>query len=287
LTPLDSLYELDRGADIPLPSELGALYGRLRFPPHPGRPYVIANFVSTLDGVVSLNAPGRTGGGPISGNNRQDHMVMGLLRAAADAVLVGAGTLRSNPAHLWTAPHICSSLAGPYEVLRSTLGKSGPPLNVIVTARGEIDPDVRVFRSGEVPVLIVTTAEGLTRIRGVGLSPSVEVVAVQGAGMLTARSILDAVGRVRTSDMLLVEGGPRLLGDFFAESCVDEQFLTLAPQVAGRDDPMDRPGLVAGKTFAPDHPVWGTLVSVKRGENHLFLRYAFSTPARAGIREDD
>jgi riboflavin biosynthesis pyrimidine reductase len=285
LTPLDSLYDLDRGADVSLPPELGALYGRLRFPPHAGRPYVIANFVSTLDGIVSLNAPGRAGGGPISGFNPHDHMVMGLLRAAADAVLVGAGTLRSNPGHLWTAPYICPSLAGPYEALRSTLGRPDPPLTVIVTARGEIDPSLRVFQSGEVPVLILTNTRGLTRIRGLGLPQSVQVVAVQAAGRLTARSILDAVGCVRPSDVLLVEGGPHLLGDFFAESCVDEQFLTLAPQVAGRDSCVDRPGLVAGRTFAPDHPLWGTLVSVKRREDHLFLRYAFSVPAQAGIQE--
>jgi riboflavin biosynthesis pyrimidine reductase len=262
-----------------LPPELVALYGPLQFPPHPGRPYVIANFVSSLDGVVSLNIPGQAGGGPISGFNPHDRMVMGLLRAAADAVLVGAGTLRSVPAHVWTAQYIYPALAGPYQTLRSTLGKSGPPLNVIITARGEIDPNLRVFQSGEVPVLIVTSTQGLRHTRRLGLPQSVQVVAVQGAGSLSVRSILDAVDRVRSSDLLLVEGGPHLLGDFFAESCVDEQFLTLAPQVAGRDGSGARPGLVAGRVFAPEHPLWGTLVSVKRGGNHLFLRYAFSTSA--------
>ena len=69
--------------------------------------------------------------------------------------------------------------------------------------------------------------------------------------------------------------------DFFAERRIDEQFLTLAPQVAGRDGLPARPGLVAGKLFAPDHPLWGTLIGVKRGGSHLFLRYAFST--RAGL----
>ncbi len=285
LTPLEPLYDADRGEDVVLPPELAALYGRLQFPPHPDRPYVIANFVSTLDGIVSLSVPGQAGDGLISGFNEHDRMVMGLLRAAADAVLVGAGTLRSVPAHVWTAPYIYPALAGPYQALRSTLGKPDPPLNVIITVRGEIDPNLRVFQSGEVPVLIVTNTRGLTRICGLGLPQSVQVVAVQDTGRLTARSVLDAVGRVRSSDVLLVEGGPHLLGDFFAESFVDEQFLTLAPQVAGRDSSVDRPGLVAGRTFAPEHPLWGTLVSVKRGENHLFLRYAFSVPAHVDIQE--
>ena len=96
---------------------------------------------------------------------------------------------------------------------------------------------------------------------------------------LSARSILAAVNRVRPSELILVEGGPHLLGDFFAEQCLDEQFLTLSPQVAGRNGAPARPGLVAGKRFAPEHPLWGTLVGVKRGGSHLFLRYAFSSVA--------
>jgi riboflavin biosynthesis pyrimidine reductase len=63
--------------------------------------------------------------------------------------------------------------------------------------------------------------------------------------------------------------------DFLAEQCLDELYLTLAPQIAGRDGSIERPGLVAGKSFAPEHPLWGTLTGVKRGGNHLFLRYAF------------
>lgn len=282
LTPLEPLYDVERGESVALPPELAALYGRLQFPRHPERPYVIANFVSTLDGIVAFSEPGHTGGGPISGFNEHDRMVMGLLRAAADAVLVGAGTLRSGPAHVWTAPHIYPALADSYQALRSSLGKSDPPLNVIVTARGEIDPSFRVFQSGEVPVLIVTSTQGLKRIRALGLPRSVQAVAVQDAMRLNVRSILDAVDRVRSSRVLLVEGGPHLLADFFAESCVDEQFLTLAPQVAGRDGPGERPGLVAGRTLAPEHPLWGTLVSVKRGGSHLFLRYAFSPKTEHG-----
>jgi riboflavin biosynthesis pyrimidine reductase len=75
--------------------------------------------------------------------------------------------------------------------------------------------------------------------------------------------------------VVLVEGGPHLMGDFFAEGLLDELFLTLAPQVAGRDGHSERPGFVSGKTFAPDKPLWGTLVSAKRGGSHLFLRYSF------------
>src|SRR6266516_3406713 len=81
LVPLETLYDMEHGNNLSLPPDLAALYGRLQFPLHPGRPYVIGNFVSTLDGVVTLNIPGQAGGGPISGFNPHDHLVMGLLRA--------------------------------------------------------------------------------------------------------------------------------------------------------------------------------------------------------------
>jgi hypothetical protein len=65
-----------------------------------------------------------------------------------------------------------------------------------------------------------------------------------------------------------------------AERFLDELFLTLAPQIAGRDRSVERPGLVAGKRFAAEHPLWGTLIGVKRGGSHLFLRYTFETVER-------
>ena len=48
------------------------------------------------------------------------------------------------------------------------------------------------------------------------------------------------------ASIILVEGGPQLMGDFFAEQHLDELFLTLAPQIAGRNDSSDRPGLLPG-----------------------------------------
>ena len=258
------------------------LYGPLRFPPHPDRPYIIGNFVTSLDGVAALDTPGHEGGGPISGRDPHDRMVMGLLRAVADAVVVGAGTQRqADPRHLWTAGYIDPALADTYQALRARLGKSSPPLNVVITARGEIDPDRRLFRSGEVPVLIITTVAGSRRLQGLGLSPAVQVAVSEAPGRLSARSIVDAVGHIHPSNVVLVEGGPHLLGDFLVEELLDELFLTLAPLVAGRDGAATRPGLVAGRIFAPEHPLWATLVGVRRGGSHLFLRMC---SARRGER---
>jgi riboflavin biosynthesis pyrimidine reductase len=277
LAPLATLYDVGRGDELPLPSELAALYGPLRLPGPETRPCVIGNFVTTLDGVVSLNAPGQGGGGEISGFNQHDHMVMGILRAAADAVIVGAGTLRASPRHLWIAEYIYRPLAKAYEDLRRRLGKTALPLNVIVTARGELDLQLPVFQTEEIPVLIVTTATGERRLRMQPLPARIQVAAAKGTDVLSARSILEAVARARRCNVILTEGGPHLIGDFFAEKCLDELFLTLAPQIAGRADALERPGLVAGRAFAPQHALWGRLTSLKRGGDHLFLRYAFES----------
>ncbi len=275
LTPLETLLGVEQGDDLPLPDKLAGLYGRLRFPPT-GERYAISKFVTTLDGVVALMVPGHESGGAISGNNQYDRMVMGILRAVSDAVVVGAGTLRSVPEHLWTAEYIFPSLADEYVQLRTSLGKPEPPLNVIVSGSGNLVPNFRVFRSQEVPVLIVTTPSGAKRIEALSMPRSVKVIAVEKDGPVGAGAILNATNEARHSNIVLVEGGPMLMGDFFAERRLHELFITLAPQVAGRDGSVERPGLVSGKRFAPEDPRWGTLVGAKRAGDHLFLRYAFT-----------
>ena len=71
-----------------------------------------------------------------------------------------------------------------------------------------------------------------------------------------------------------------MLGEFYARRLVDEQFLTLAPQIAGREDDDGRLSLVMGHAFPPGSARWGTLTDVRRSASHLFLRYTFrSSPA--------
>lgn len=282
LPPLDSLFEEKDGKELPLPAELAAFYGPLRLPihsRHSGRPYVLGNFVTTLDGVVSLQAPGQKGGGEISGNNRHDHAIMGLLRAIADAIVVGAGTLRDSPGHRWTPAQVAPAYADAFSQLRITLGKQEMPLSVFVTTSGNISLSMTALQTPGIPVLIVTTAQGAQRIRAQQVPQWVQVAEVEAdsEGSIDARTILQAVHQLRRCDIILTEGGPLLLGNFLAARVLDELFLTLAPQIAGRDEQTGRPGLVAGQVFAPQHPLWGELVSVKRSESHLFLRYRFAT----------
>lgn len=275
LAPLHPLFDATEGQDLPLPVELADLYGQLRFPVHPDRPHVVGNFVTTLDGVVSLGLPGKADGRAISGSNAHDRLVMGLLRAAADAVVVGAGTFRASAKRRWTAENAYPPFADAYRTVRERLGKTEPPLDVVVTAGGDLDFDQPTPRPAAAPALVVTTEEGARTLRGRRLPPAVQVVEA-GSVSLGTREVLDVVGRVRPSRLILVEAGPRLMADFVAERCLDELFLTLAPQIAGRDGGVERPGLVAGRRFAPDDPRWGTLVSLKRAGSHLFLRYALA-----------
>jgi riboflavin biosynthesis pyrimidine reductase len=276
LAPLETLYEMKRGTLLPLPPSLSRLYGRLRMPRARARPHVFSNFVTTLDGVVSLNVKGHASGADISGWSAEDRMVMGLLRAIADVVIVGAGTLAVDRHHVWTAEGIFPRLADEYRRLRAALGKRGPPLHVIVSGSGQLDLGLRVFSSGEVPALVVTTAAGARQLRKQTVPDSVEIRGVRSTvGAIRARSILGEVRRVSAGKLILVEGGPRLLGDFYADHLLDEQFLTLAPQLVGRDAGDRRISLVMGKSFAPRNPLWGTLADLRRGGSHLFLRYSF------------
>jgi riboflavin biosynthesis pyrimidine reductase len=276
LDPFEVLYASNRGPALPLPPELAQLFGQLEFPPHAGHPLVIGNFVSTLDGVVALDATNTgSGGGEISGFDQHDAALMGLLRAVADAVIVGAGTLRAAPDHRWTARFIYPPLAPVYQQLRYSLGTSEPPLNVIVTAGGNLDLSLPVYQSGEVPVLIVTTRAGANRLNDQAAPPWVKVEIAGSQDSVSAAAVLQATLRHRPCDLILTEGGPRLMGSFFAERLLDELFLTLAPQVAGRDGSVERPSFVSGMQFAPPQPIWGTLVDVRRSGSHLFLRYAF------------
>ena len=90
-----------------MPEELQGRYGgTLLVPLRTDRPTVIANFVSTIDGIVALGPGQLSGGGLISGFHEPDRFVMGLLRALADVIVVGAGTLRGSSGHGWTAERV-------------------------------------------------------------------------------------------------------------------------------------------------------------------------------------
>jgi len=276
LKSLETLYETRRGRLLPLPPRLVRLYGRLRMPLTRRRSYVISNFVTTLDGVVSLNEKGHASGGDISGFSAEDRAVMGLLRAVVDVIIVGSGTLEVDRRHVWTAERIYPPFANDYRRLRRALGKDATPLMVVVTGSGKLDLSLPLFASGEMRSLIVTSGGGAKRLRKQKIPELVGICTARGGNAISAKAILDRVRRVNSGKLILVEGGPRLVGDFFAAGLLDEQFLTLAPQVAGREEGDRRLSLVMGRRFAPRDPLWGKLTDLRRSGSHLFLRYVFS-----------
>jgi riboflavin biosynthesis pyrimidine reductase len=266
-----------RGLPLPMPPNLSRLYGAFRLPTPRARLHVFSNFVSTLDGVVSLQVKGHSGGGDISGFSGQDRMVMGLLRAAADAIIVGSGTLAADPEHLWTPQAICPELGDDYRRLADAMAKPRSALNVIVSAEGTVNLRLPVFASGKVAAMIITTARGAKRLQRLGVPNAVQLHAIRRrSGEIPAADILRAVGRAITGKRVLVEGGPRLLSTFYKARLIDEQFLSLAPQLSGREVGDARMSLVMGKTFAPRDPLWGQLIDVRQGSRLLFLRYSFA-----------
>lgn len=248
-------------------------------PPASVRPHVIGNFVTTLDGVVSFTLPGKSGGGDISGFNEGDRFIMGLLRASADAVLVGAATLReAGSRHLLTAQSVSPSFGEAYGRYRQgVLRKSPYPISVIVSGSGSVDLDRATFRTPELRAVIITSEAGREQLRGKGVEalPSTEVRVIHApATVLPAPAILDLLWREFDVRLLLHEGGPGLFGSFVAEGLVDEFFLTIAPQLAGRKTGTKRPGMIEGVEFLPQNAPWLDLLSVKQSGDHLYLRHA-------------
>ena len=269
---LFSAQAVGRRRGGPLPPDLARRYDAdLSIALRPDRPTIVSNFVSTIDGVVSFDTQGRTGGREVSGASEPDRFLMGLVRATADAVLNGAGTVRSGK-HGWTPSALHPGSAAAYDDWRHTLGLPSQPTAVIVTGSGSIDADHPGLHDPEVPVVIVTTETGSARLRRLGLPAGVEVVAV-GAGELVDPAALIDVFRDRDLDLVVCEGGPTLLGGLLGAKLIDELFLTVSPQIAGRSDAAPRLSLAEGVGFSIADAPWARLESVMRADSHLFLRY--------------
>jgi riboflavin biosynthesis pyrimidine reductase len=243
-------------------------------------PTIVANFVTTIDGVVAFDTAGRTGGREVSGGFEPDRFLMGLLRATADAVLVGGGTVRSGSGHVWTPDHVHPASAADFAAWRDQLGLSArQPTTVMVTAGGGIASDHPALHRSDVPVLIVTTGTGARRLARSALQPNVEVIAVADVDDQIDPSALRSVLADRGFSLVVCEGGPTLFGGLVGAGLIDELFLTVAPQLAGRTDAMPRLALVEGVGYEAGSAPWVRLSSVLRSGSHLFLRYAMTDPS--------
>lgn len=265
----DVLLDREETAGDGLPEPFRAVYGGDWRIPAGDEPYVCVNFCTARDGRVSFSEPGHVGGGDVSGFDARDRWLMGLLRARADAVMVGDGTMKAEPEHLWTPAGICPADADAFAALRKTEGRREHPLQVFVSKDGELPWDAQVFAHAELEVVVATA----------GRSPVVPTCAARIEFVQFPDGGVDfqALGRtlserhgVRT---IVCEGGPRLYGTMLRDGVALDEFVTLSPLVLGDDGVgAHRPSLVEGVRFAPGAARRSRLVSVRAGGDHLYLR---------------
>lgn len=268
---LERLYAAPMPGPHELPSGLAQLYdGDLGF----AGPRVYANFVSSIDGVVALPSVGAAPS-VISGKSEADRFVMGLLRACADVVLVGAGTLRAEPDHRWTPEFVYPQGSGDYTRLRAALGLSPEPGFAVLTSSGDLDPKSPALKEA----IVFTTHDGARRLKRRGMPAT--VLEVGGEGDLDLVRVIHAL-RSRGMRMILSEGGPKVIGQLLDLRLLDELFLTISPVLMGRTPSEVRPGLAEGVDLLHKGGSPAEVVSVHRHRSHLFLRYLLASPHKEG-----
>lgn len=260
---------LDEQPGLPeweLPGELRTLYGGpLGFL----EPRLIANFVQTIDGVVAIPGLERSNA-LIASGSEGDRFLMGLLRACADVVLIGARTLLASPQGTWRAERVHPAGADAFAELRHRRGAAERPAVAILTAGGSLDPAHPLLEEG---ALVLTTERNAGALRA-ALPAATEVVAVDDSDRVDPPRAVAAL-RARGYSIVLSEAGPTVFAQLLAASLVDELFLTISPLLAGRGE-AHRLGLVEGVELLPDTRSAATLLSLRRDADHLFLRYALA-----------
>lgn len=264
------LFEESKNQANGLPAELKEIYGGdWCLPDTSGRVYSYSNFVISHDGKISFNIKGHEGGGDVSGFNKHDQWVMALARSRADAVVVGANTLRVEPEHEWTAEFIFPSEAEGFSELRRQEGREEFPLQVMISKSGDIAPHAAIFKSN-LKVLIATSESGAERVNALKL-PNTEVRTF-GKNEVDLAQLYASLHQDFGCRTVLCEGGPRLYASLIEAGQLDEEFLTLSPVMVGSSSTEPRPGLFEGVALEPGNKYLAKLASVRRAGNHLFVR---------------
>ena len=252
---IETLWEEAGLPEQDLPAALLALYGGAFGLREQG---LYANFVETLDGIVALPSVEKSNA-LVADGSEDDKFVMGLLRAAADCILIGAGTMLASPKGLWRP-------GGVYPKAADAFAELGEPAVAVVSTGASLDPNHPVLQRA----VLLTTTRGAEQFAGT----LPDVVAVNDGDWVDLRAAV-AVLRARGHRRILSEAGPTVFGSLLADGLVDELFLTVSPVLAGRTAAGSALGLVEGVALLPQTRVGGRLASVRRSEDHLFLRYVF------------
>jgi riboflavin biosynthesis pyrimidine reductase len=240
LPPMRELFPVP-GEDVD-PVERYA--GDDRTPPAEDRPWVLVNMIATVDGATAVE--GRSGGlgGPA------DKLVFRALRAVADVILVGAGTVRAES----------------YGTPQPMPGRPTPPRLAIVTQSLELDVEARVFTEApEGGRPFVVTSEASDPVRRAELSKVAELV-LAGRGEVDLGTAVAQLA-ARGARVVLCEGGPSLNGHLISAGVIDEMCVSLAPLLAAGSSPRVAHG--SGRPV----PHTFSLDRVLESGGYLFLRY--------------
>jgi riboflavin biosynthesis pyrimidine reductase len=277
----------DHGEESPLQHPAYAPYGKLGFPAPPAdRPWIYANFVQTLDGITSWK--GEHALGSDISHSAEDRWLMDLLRAHADAVLLGSKTLEVEKTVLGPASRGATYTIEDQQLrgLRDRLGRRRETI-IFVTGSAALKlSEYAVFDGDKVDALILTSKAGAAKLAPQqGGHPHVRIL-VAGEGNVVD---LPAATRLLTRELgirlLLCEGGPTLYGYMSRAGLIDEKFLTISPVEAGQIIPQEqevgmlegpvrlRPTTFSAPGFTPDNAPWWSWISSRRVGDHEFNRY--------------
>ncbi len=257
---------LSEDADLPrwdVPAEIERLYGQLGLADE----CLVANFVESIDGVVAIPGLPRSHA-VVSDDSEADRFVLALLRACADVVLVGAGTLAASPTGTWRVDKAYPEAAEAFAELRASRRLSEQPRVAVVTSGVSFVSSHPVLEAGAIVLTTETAAAGISET----VPDAVEVVAVNDGASVDLRAAVAAL-RERDHGVIVSEAGPTLFGQLVAAELVDELFLTVSPLLAGHAL-APRLNLVEAVELLPERRVAGRLRSVRTNGSHLFLRYA-------------
>ncbi len=263
-TLLDKAVALPHSRTLNTAALAGLYNGPLMLPLQ--RPAAIVGcLVASVDGTTAQNDQG--GSVAIRGNSAEDRLILGMLRTAADLILIGGKTFCSYPRHQWTAERVLPHLTEDIAATRHQLGLAPIPPLAIVSASGTLPEHHAAWELPAAALCVVTTAAGATVLQHQNFPGTILVAAESGP--LSTTAIQTALQQHFDPQLIVCEGGPTLLGQLLASNRLSELFVTVAPSITGRAATYR--GMFESEAITT--PAAASLLSVRYAEDYLFLRY--------------
>jgi riboflavin-specific deaminase-like protein len=253
---MSSANRNERWRDLGLPIHVAGKTSRQKGRSHiRKRPFVYATFAMTADGRVTTKEFG-----PVDFTSREDKWHLFRQRARADAVLIGHTSLERDNVRL--------GLPEELQKLRLKRGQSRCPLRVVVSNKGRIDHQLKIFQSDVSGILIFSTNR-MPRKNQEALrkKATLHLAEADHLDLLSMLKILRNQYNIRT---LACEGGPTLFRALLEEDLVDQLNLTIAPYMFGGARAPTLTGL--SKSFLPDS-VHCSLIDMRTVGDECFLIY--------------